>query len=325
MDTLRNISRSISKLIREGKTTKEIMEILNVKEFELYDILKSNYSERYYNDLFRKLKQNDIYDKTEILVDTSALKVDGMVEYLLKYCIILIHVNVIREMDKKKKEGSCFGFNIRTLLKLCAEDYNSVKFKVITSEEVSSYPDENLIYYLRKESKQGKNIILITDDNALACIAKGYGIKYILARELDNKKTNKHLNRVKSNNKTTKKENNIKKNINLEFVRLMKDVLYLFVPTGKEDSFIVLDKGEIKNYIANNIILKTGDEILQLFNTKKGKLKIQKFKITDALSQKCAQDLGFDIITSIEQIEKLPYTNSVKLRIRHFFNLNKKA
>lgn len=74
MDTLRNISRSISKLIREGKTTKEIMEILNVKEFELYDILKSNYSERYYNDLFRKLKQNDICDKTEILVDTSALK-----------------------------------------------------------------------------------------------------------------------------------------------------------------------------------------------------------------------------------------------------------
>lgn len=104
MDTLRNISRSISKLIREGKTTKEIMEILNVKEFELYDILKSNYSERYYNDLFRKLKQNDIYDKTEILVDTSAFKVDGMVEYLLKYCIILIHVNVIREMDKKKKQ-----------------------------------------------------------------------------------------------------------------------------------------------------------------------------------------------------------------------------
>ena len=189
-------------------------------------------------------------------------------------------------------------------MKLCAEDYNSVKFKVITSEEVSSYPDENLIYYLRKESKQGKNIILITDDNALACIAKGYGIKYILARELDNKKTNKHLNRVKSNNKTTKKENNIKKNINLEFVRLMKDVLYLFVPTGKEDSFIVLDKGEIKSYIANNIILKTGDEILQLFNTKKGKLKIQKFKITDALSPKCAQDLGFDIFTSIEQIEE---------------------
>ncbi|MCI8486489.1 MAG: hypothetical protein HFJ20_05305 [Clostridia bacterium] len=210
-------------------------------------------------------------------------------------------------------------------MKLCAEDYNSVKFKVITSEEVSSYPDENLIYYLRKESKQGKNIILITDDNALACIAKGYGIKYILARELDNKKTNKHLNRVKSNNKTTKKENNIKKNINLEFVRLMKDVLYLFVPTGKEDSFIVLDKGEIKSYIANNIILKTGDEILQLFNTKKGKLKIQKFKITDALSPKCAQDLGFDIITSIEQIEELPYTNSVKSRIRYFYTLNKKA
>lgn len=210
-------------------------------------------------------------------------------------------------------------------MKFCAEDYNSVKFKVITSEEVSSYPDENLIYYLRKESKQGKNIILITDDNALACIAKGYGIKYILARELDNKKTNKHLNRVKSNNKTTKKENNIKKNINLEFVRLMKDVLYLFVPTGKEDSFIVLDKGEIKSYIANNIILKTGDEILQLFNTKKGKLKIQKFKITDALSPKCAQDLGFDIITSIEQIEELPYTNSVKSRIRYFYTLNKKA
>ena len=105
----------------------------------------------------------------------------------------------------------------------------------------------------------------------------------------------------------------------------MKDVLYLFVPTGKEDSFIVLDKGEIKSYIANNIILKTGDEILQLFNTKKGKLKIQKFKITDALSPKCAQDLGFDIITSIEQIEELPYTNSVKSRIRYFYTLNKKA
>lgn len=348
MDTLYDKSRRIRKLIDKGMTTKQIRKIMHLEKSELYDILKSKYSERFYNVLFNKLKENDNYGKTTILVDTSALEVKGIVEYLLKYHKVLLHVDVIREMDKYKNEmNSCFGVNIRKLLKYSAEDYNSTKIKVITPKRICLYTDENLIYYLRKKVKKDKNIVLITADHALASLAKGYGIKYILARSLEKNFNNKQISKNKLTNKEVtkdvvdvndteikvetntekepvKKESDTDKNISLEFVKLIGNTLFLCVPTGEEYSFIVLEKGEIKKRTVKDIILKNGDEILQLFYTRKGKLKIQTFKITDDLNQKCAQDLGFKVYTSIEQIENL-YTDSVKSKIRFFFSLNKKA
>lgn len=353
MDTLYEKSRMIRKLIDEGMTTKQIKQIMQVKKSELYEIVKSKYSERFSNVLFDKLKENDTFGKTTILVDTSALEVKGIVEYLLKYHKILLHIDVIREMDKYKSEkNKAFGFNIRELLRRSAKDYDSVKIKVVTPKKVSLYTDENLIYYLRKKTKQGKNIVLITADHALASLAKGYGIKYILARSLEEELTKKKTSKKKKMNKEvveevieevesnkekevkvgtytakepTKKESDANKNVSLEFVKLAGNTLFLCVPMDKENSFVVLEQGEIKKSIAKDIILKPGDEVLQLFYTRKGKLKIQTFRITNTLSKECAQDLGFRIFTSLDQIERLPYTDSVKSKIRFFYNLNKKA
>lgn len=348
MDTLYNKSRKIRKLIDKGMTTKQIKEIMHLNKSGLYDILKFKYSERFYNVLCDKLKENNYYGKTTILVDTSALEVQGIVEYLLKYHKVLLHVDVVREMDKYKTEmGSCFGVNIRRLLKYSAEDYNGTKIKVITPKRVSLYTDENLVYYLRKKAKKDKNIVLITDDHALASITKGYGIKYILARSLEEEINNKQISKEKQVNKgvandvldvndaetkvkintekeKAKKESDTDQNISLEFVKLIGNTLFLCVPTGEEYSFIVLEEGKIKKNNVKDIILKRGDKILQLFYTRKGNLKIQTFRITDDLNQKCAQDLGFKVYTSIEQIENL-YTDSVKSKIRFFFSMNKKA
>lgn len=349
MDTMYEKSRRIRKLIDEGMTTKQIKQIMQVKESELYEIVKSKYSERFRKVLFDKLKENDTFGKTTILVDTSALEVKGIVEYLLKYHKILLHMDVIREMDKHKSiKHKAFGFNIRELLRRSAEDYDSVKIKVVTPKKVSLYTDENLIYYLRKKAKQGKNIVLITADHALASLAKGYGIKYILARSLEEELTKKKTSKKKKINKDvveevesnkekevkvenytakepSEKESDTNKNVSLEFVKLVGNTLFLCVPIHEENSFVVLEQGEIKKSIVKDIILKPGDEILQLFYTRKGKLKIQTFRITHTLSQECAQDLGFRIFTSLDQIEKLPYADSVKSKIRFFYNLNKKA
>lgn len=347
MQTSYEKSRKIRKLIDEGKTVKQIIEIMQIKKTELYSIVKSEYSERFSKVIFEKLKENDYFDETKIFVDTSALEVEGIVDYLWKYNKILLHIDVIREMDEHKNEmNKVFGVNIRELLKRSAEDYDSMKIKIIVPKRISLYTDENLIHYLKKKVKKNKNIVLITADHALACIARGYGIKYILARTIEKKSTKTDVSEEKkidtnvgekasSNNSQVNTEihtdgdlskdvSDTKKKISLQYVKFVGKTLFLCPPIGKESSFIVLEGGKIKRSISRDIPLKSGNKILQLSYTKKRKLKIQTFKITDTLRKECAEDLGSKFFASVSDIEKLTYSNSVKSKIRYFFSLNRK-
>ncbi len=350
MQTSYEKSRNIRRLIDEGKTTKQIKKIMQIKKSELYQIVKSEYSERFSEILFKKLKQNDHFDQTKIFVDTSALEIEGIVDYLWKYHKILLHIDVIREMDDHKiGKNKVFVVNIRDLLKRSAEDYDSLKVKIITSKRVSLYTDENIIHYLKKKVKKDKNIVLITADYALASLARGYGVKYILARSLEkeltktdvsetgkedadievvkevndnnNEKVNAEIQKDKGSSKSA---TNTKKKTRLEFVEFVGETLFLCPPIGKEASFIVLEGGEIKRSVTKDIPLKSGNKILYLFYTQKRKLKIQTFRITDIHRKNFAEDLGVEIFKSVEDIEKLPYSDAVKSKIRYFFNLNKR-
>lgn len=346
MQTLYEKSRNIRRLIDEGKTTKQIKKIMQIKKSDLYQIVKSEYSERFSEILFKKLKQNDYFDKTKILVDTSALEVEGIVDYLWKYHKILLHIDVIREMDDHKfGKKKVFVVNIRDLLKRSAEDYDSLKVKIITSKRVSLYTDENIIHYLKKKVKKDRNIVLITDDNAFASLARGYGVKYILARSLEreltktdvsesekntdkevvNDNNNEKVNaKIKKDKGSSKSAINTQKRTSLQFVEFVGETLFLCPPIGKEASFIVLEGGEIKRSVTKDIPLRSGNKILYLFYTEKRKLKIQTFKITDIHRKKFAEDLGVEIFKSVEDIKELSYSDAVKSKIRYFFNLNKR-
>lgn len=224
-DELYMQSRKIKDLANKGKTRKQICEELSISSIQLRYRIETRFNEKTAKKILNQIiengnrkktrksqnvkgrgkKQSFEYSKKILVVDTSAFKKRGSIEFMMQFNKIILLLDVLDEMDRYKEKGGVFGANIKRFLRESAADVSGEKIEVHINEKIDSYTDKNIINYcIGKE-----NVVLYTADNALANRAKAYHIEYIMAED------NEQLNRcqeTKSQNIDNEEETEESKN-----------------------------------------------------------------------------------------------------------------
>ncbi|MCI8384199.1 MAG: hypothetical protein HFJ33_04980, partial [Clostridia bacterium] len=188
-DKLYEESRIIRKAVNEGKTTTEIMKMLSLSANQIKYRVETRYSEGIAKSIFNRLDKNDgkVIEKTKkkrnkdksLVVDTCSLGKNGAFDFIMSHSSVILILDVIRELEKRKSANGILGRNVRQLLAESARDKEGKKIKVEIAENISNYTDEKLLNFCK-----GKDVILYTADNAMATMARAYGIEYIIAEDI---------------------------------------------------------------------------------------------------------------------------------------------
>ena len=231
----------------------------------------------------------------KLVVDTSALGRIGSFEYIMEYPKIVLLMDVVEELERYRKSEDILGVNIRKILTECAKDVESKKFTVINAERTSNYTDNVLIDYCR-----GKDVILYTADYPLATKAKGYGIRYILSEDDQEKKQ-----------KST-----------IKYTTMMGNKLFLKNATTYKIRYIVFDEGGIKKEsFKDTIRLKVGDNlIIMTYTIKNDGLMVSHYVITDERLEYNAKYIRSYCIGQNENlIGNLNFSHDIKREIKNYF------
>ncbi len=367
-DRLYEESRFIRKAANEGKTTIEIMKMLSLSVAQIKYRVETRYSAGIARSILNKLEKNDgkgrekenkvvkKSTKKSLVVDTSALGKKGAFEFIMTYSSVILIVDVVRELEKRKTSAGVLGRNVRKLLAESAKDNDGKKFKIEIAKVVSNYTDENLLNFCK-----GKDVILYTADNAMATMARAYEIEYVLAEdaqqedeeledittveteieeaeiwetvaketeetkieELVTSKDIKHLLQdIQSNFIVGQIEEDKKSSVSN--VSVVGKNLVLTLPLTYKIAYIVLQKEVVKKpLVGNTIKLEKSDVILVMTysEVKHNGLCIARYEITDIRPENHAIYLGANKISDANQIELLHFSKEAKREIRNYFSL----
>lgn len=330
-------AKNICKLVDEGKGLLEIAEDLALTPSQVKYRLKTKCSKQEYEQLLNKLKQNSKKEKPEprnkrkpsIVMDTCVLKHETVWEVIKKYPKVILITDVIRELDKlKNSTDPILNKNVKRILKECAEDEAEEQYKVVLNERVSTYTDENLIHYCK-----GKNVILFTSDNTLACLARAYGIRYVLGekmeREILQAKTKLEETRVR-NIDTQKLSEKIRQNgivieskriHEIDNVEYREDGLFLTIPDTNKIGYIVLSNNEIAQTNNNRQIRLEIENLLFIltYKAKHNGLCVSIYRIIDIAKENYAVFIKAYKPNTIQEIQQIEIPEVVQNKIIEYF------
>lgn len=370
-DKLYEESRIIRKEVESGKTTKEIMDKLSLSANQIKYRINTRYK-GIAKSILKKLAINDGKEteniqianstKKTLVLDTSALGRKGSFEFIMKQSKVILLLDVVKELEKRKKAEGILGQNIRHLLAESAKDYDGKKFKVVLAEKVSDYVDENILHFCR-----GKNVVIYTADNAMAIMAKGYGIQYILAEDTVPKKKAKATKKVaepvreekylptveeiveektiiSENEKVEPEEEAITVDVEALVQKMQENsiseehfpkakianvdklgkALILTIPQTTKIAYVVLEGDKVKRPVAGNLVnLKEGNIVLVLTYKHHG-LCIARYEITDMEAEEHAIYLWSDKLNDDETIDKLDLPKEAKREVHNYYALVRK-
>jgi rRNA-processing protein FCF1 len=208
-------------------------------------------------ELLKKKINRNIKERC-IILDTSALESNKIMQVIERASKVILLCTTIEEMDKYKKAQNTFGSNIREISRRSREDKKSEKYICVAGYERHKYNDKNIIDYC----KDHRETIIVTSDNNLCNFAKAYKIEYIfLERKKDSAKLQKPQNaqNPKKSKKTKKKEKIIRQQV--KGVKYNNGKLY-FSPNNEEKYGFLFRNGKIVE--GNEIELEIGDIIYRL-------------------------------------------------------------
>lgn len=346
-DKLYEESRIIRKAVNEGKTTTEIMQMLSLSANQIKYRVETRYSEGIAKSIFNRLDKNDgkVIEKTKkkrnndksLVVDTCSLGKNGAFDFIMSHSSVILILDVIRELEKHKSANGILGKNIRQLLAESAKDKEGKKIKVEIAEKISNYTDENLLNFCK-----GKDVILYTADNAMATMARAYGIEYIIAEDVLAEQEETETEETETEETETQldiqkllqnmRSNSIMKqkmeigNTTISNVSIWGKKLTLTIPQTYKIGYIVLSEEKVKHPIAGNIIyLEKGDIVLVMtYKLKHNGLCVARYEITDIQSENHSIYLGDNKISHINQIEALDLPKEAKREVRNYFSLVRK-
>ena len=283
---------------------------------------------------FRTAIIETIPGREDIVLDTSLLSRTGSLDMLIEQDQnIIILDEVIKELDKHKRKNNYFGKNVRQLLKLIAHDETG-KFKVVVADTISQYTDVNIIDFCKSK---GDEVILYTSDNAMAAMAKGYGIKYRIIEDRSEKLVDVAEEKTESSNQPslnkiipiTESPVHTPKKRTLKNTNMIGGRLYLSIPKDTyKINYIVLDKyDKIKPVNPGKDTLLEVDDVVFILLTKGNHIGISvaEYKVTN-IREKCnCIFLTSILIQNLEEIEILDLASKIKVKIKYYFNLTKKA
>lgn len=366
-DKLFEESRIIRRAAKEGKTTIELMEMLSLSVAQIKYRVETRYSAGIARNILNKLEENDgkVKENTQkvvkkstnksLVVDTSALGKHGAFEFIMTYSSVILTLEVVKELEKRKSSSGILGRNIRKLLAESAKDTKGRKFKIEITKAISNYTDENLLNFCK-----GKDVILYTADNAMATMARAYEIEYLLAEDILNeeieisdmpKQTEENVVEEIAMQETVTEElaeeeeltgKDIKqllqdiqsnfivgqieddKKTNVSNVSIVGKNLFLTLPLTYKIAYVVLQKEVVKKPIVGNTIkLEKSDVILVMTYSEErhNGLCIARYEIIDIQPENHAIYLGADKISNMNQIESLDLPKEAKREIRNYFSL----
>lgn len=323
-------SRKIRKLVEEGKTIKEIAKQLSLTKAKILYRIESKYSTKVATQILQKLKENEEEflseekkstqtSETALVIDSCALKHANAFEVIQRFSKVILITDVIKELDRlKEASDNVLRNNVKRLLRECAQKENSQQFIVEVSERVSGYTDENLIQYCK-----GKNVVLYTSDYALASLAKGYKIDYLLGEEEEQKEI--HTAIVKEAINTISRKNNVSLEGRihaLDNAELVEGKLILTIPDTDRICYIVLTKNELQIPDKNGKIkLEVDSSIFVLtYKLKHNGLCISNYRVLDIKEQDNVEFIRAYKPKTIEQIKQLDLPSiGIKKVIEYFY------
>lgn len=328
-EELRKQSRLIRKLAKEGKTIEEIATTCNLTKNQVRYRINTKYSTTIANGILQQLQENKQQKQKEkfskkqstinkepvgIVVDACVLRHANIFSVLERYSKVILITDVIRELDKLKTENTLVGRNAREILKRCAQDIHANKYQVEVANQISNYTDENLIEYCKD-----KNVILYTSDHALASLAKGYGIPYLLGMQEEEQEKQASQTIVKNQKEIPLEPSD--RIHNLDNIHYVEGNLKLYIPDTNRINYIVLSQNKMILPDANRQIdLKLGDIIFILtYKLKHKGLCISMYQIYDIKEQGYSIFLGAHKVNSMQRIHELKVPIMVKKKIIDYF------
>lgn len=333
-------AKKIYQLLNEGKGLPEIAQKLALTQNQVKYRLKTKYSREVYEQLLGKIKENGKTEKEEakskvqpsIVIDTCALKHETAWEVIQRYPKVILIADVIRELDKlKNATDSILKHNVKRILKECAEDEKEERYKVEINERVSNYTDENLLAYCK-----GKNVVLYTSDNTLACLARGYGISYLLGEKMEKEilqaKRRLEETKIASSIDTEKLSERIRLNSSLmenkriyelDNVEYRHEGLFLTIPDTNKIGYIVLSNNEIIE-INNDQEIKLEIENILFILTYKAKhngLCVSIYRIVDIKEENYSTFIKAYKPNTIEEIRQIEVPKVVQNKIIEYFEM----
>ncbi len=366
-DKLYEESRIIRKAVNEGKTTTEIMQMLSLSANQIRYRVETRYSEGVAKKIIQLLNKNDgkvtekakkkWNNKRSLVVDTSSLGRKGAFDFIMSHSSVILLLDVVKELEKFKVSKGILGMNVRHLLAESARDKEGKKIKVEIAENISNYTDENLLNFCK-----GKDVILYTADNAMATMARAYGIEYIIAenvlaeqeetetKETETKETEtEETETEETETKETETEEvetqldiasllqNMRSNsiidqemkvgdTTISNVSILGKKLILTIPETYKIRYIVLSEEKVKHpTVGNSIYLERGNIVLIMtYKLKHNGLCVARYEITKIQSENHAIYLGDNKISNSNQIEALDLPKEAKREVRNYFSLVRK-